>query len=40
MTGQRMKVRDTDRGRYIMQQISELRELLYAYRHGLLKSRG
>lgn len=39
MTGSRMRVRDTDKGRRIQQQINELRELLYAYRHGLIKAR-
>lgn len=38
MTGQRMMVRDTDKGRKIMEQIKELQELLYAYRHGIIKS--
>lgn len=37
MTGQRMMVRDTDKGRIMMEQIKELQELLYAYRHGLMK---
>ncbi len=37
MTGQRMMVRDTDKGRIIMEQIKELEELLYAYRHGLMR---
>ncbi|MCQ2196352.1 MAG: fructose-1,6-bisphosphatase [Bacteroidaceae bacterium] len=37
MTGQRMLVRDTDKGRIIREQIKELEELLYAYRHGLMR---
>lgn len=37
MTGHRMRVRDTDKGRQIQEQIKELRELLYAYQHGLIK---
>lgn len=39
MTGRRMRVRDTDKGRQIMMQIDELHELLYAYRHGYLTER-
>ena len=39
MTGRRMRVRDTDRGAQLEEQIQELRELLYAYRHGILKER-
>lgn len=37
MMGRRIRVRDTDKGRQIQMQIKELRELLYAYRHGLIK---
>lgn len=37
MTGQRMMVRDTDTGRHLTEQIKELEELLYAYRHGMIK---
>ncbi len=37
MTGTRIRVRDTDKGVQLRQQINELYELLYAYRHGLLK---
>lgn len=37
MTGKRMMVRDTDKGRIITEQIKELQELLYAYRHGMIK---
>ncbi|MDT8305351.1 MAG: fructose-1,6-bisphosphatase [Anaerolineae bacterium] len=36
-TGQRLFVRDTDRGRAIQVQIAELQELLAAYRSGVLK---
>ena len=32
----RMRVRDTDKGLELQSQIDELRELLYAYRHGLI----
>ena len=37
MTGRRMRVRDTDKGEILQVQIQELRELLYAYRHGIIK---
>lgn len=37
MAGKRLRVRDTDRGRLLQSQIDELKELLYAYRHGILK---
>ena len=37
LSTQRMMVRDTDKGREIESQIEELKELLYAYRHGFLK---
>ena len=37
MTGHRARVRDTDRGRQLKMQIDELRQLLYAYRHGIIK---
>lgn len=39
MSGQRLMVRDTDKGRIILKQIHELQELLYAYRHGFLKEK-
>jgi fructose-1,6-bisphosphatase len=35
--GRRMRDRDTDKGRQIMEQIKELRTLLHAYRHGIIK---
>lgn len=35
----RVRVRDTDIGRELQGQIDELRELLYAYRHGIVKPR-
>ena len=38
MMGRRIRVRDTDRGRQLQEQINELRQLLYAYRHGIIKS--
>jgi fructose-1,6-bisphosphatase-3 len=37
MMGRRIRVRDTDKGRQLQEQIKELRELLYAYRHGIIK---
>ena len=37
MMGRRIRVRDTDKGRQLQEQIKELRQLLYAYRHGLIK---
>lgn len=39
LSSHRMRVRDTDRGRELLGQIEELRELLYAYRRGLIKER-
>lgn len=36
-SGHRMLVADTDRGRELQRQIEDLKELLYAYRHGYLK---
>lgn len=37
MSAHRMMVADTDRGRELKQQIIDLKELLYAYRHGWVK---
>ena len=37
MMGRRIRVRDTDKGRQIQEQIKELRALLHAYRHGIIK---
>lgn len=39
MTGKRVRVRDTDKGEILQRQIKELRELLYAYQHGLIKEK-
>lgn len=39
LSSHRMMVRDTDRGKELLGQIDELRELLYAYRLGLVKER-
>jgi fructose-1,6-bisphosphatase-3 len=35
--GHRLLVADTDRGKELKKQISDLRELLYAFRHGFIK---
>lgn len=39
LSQQRVRVRDTDKGRELQAQIDELRELLYAYRNGMIKTR-
>ncbi len=39
MSTHRMRVRDTDKGAELRTQIADLRELLYAYRHGILKEK-
>ncbi|MBR4388838.1 MAG: fructose-1,6-bisphosphatase [Prevotella sp.] len=39
MSQHRMLVADTDKGVEIRQQISDLQDLLYAYRHGVIKER-
>ena len=39
LSSKRMRVRDTDKGREIEAQIDELAELLYAFRHGIVKER-
>jgi len=39
LSSQRMRVRDTDKGKELLGQIHELTELLYAYRHGIIKER-
>ena len=39
LSSQRMMVRDTDKGKELKSQIDELKELLYAYRHGLIQER-
>lgn len=39
MSGHRLRVRDTDKGKRVQYQISELYELLFAYRHGYIKER-
>lgn len=39
LSTQRMMVSDTDKGADLESQIEELKELLYAYRHGILKEK-
>ena len=39
MSTHRMLVADTDKGDELRAQISELKELLYAYRHGIIKEK-
>ncbi len=39
LSGHRLRVGDTDMGKKVRAQIDELNELLYAYRHGILKER-
>jgi fructose-1,6-bisphosphatase-3 len=36
MSAHRMLVADTDKGRELKAQVADLKELLYAYRHGIL----
>lgn len=39
LNNNRVLVRDTDKGKELQRQIYELRELLFAYRHGYIKER-
>ena len=39
MSAHRMLVADTDKGEDLKRQVADLRKLLYAYRHGILKER-
>lgn len=39
LSAHRMLVADTDKGDELRSQIGDLRQLLYAYRHGILKER-
>ena len=39
MSSHRMRVRDTDKGKILQARINELTELLYAFRHGIIKER-
>jgi fructose-1,6-bisphosphatase-3 len=34
-----MLVADTDKGEELKRQVADLKKLLYAYRHGILKER-
>lgn len=37
MANHRMRVADTDKGKELRQQVTDLQKLLYAYRHGFIK---
>ena len=39
MSTHRMLVADTDKGDELRTQICELKDLLYAYRHGIIKEK-
>lgn len=39
LMGKRIMVKDTDKGKDVEKQIAELKELLYAYRHGIIKEK-
>ncbi len=39
LSAHRMRVADTDKGTELRSQIEDLRQLLYAYRHGIIKER-
>ena len=39
MSAHRMLVADTDKGEDLKHQVEDLKKLLYAYRHGILKER-
>ena len=39
MSAQRMLVADTDKGRELREQIGDLKQLLHAYRHGIIKEK-
>lgn len=39
LSAHRQRVRDTDKGKELQSQIDELHDLLFAYRHGILKER-
>ncbi len=39
MSSHRMLVADTDKGEELRAQVSDLKELLYSYRHGIIKER-
>ena len=37
MSAHRMLVADTDKGEELKAQVADLKQLLYAYRHGIIK---
>ena len=39
MSAHRMLVADTDKGEELRTQVADLKNLLYAYRHGILKEK-
>ena len=39
MSAHRMRVADTDKGEELRTQVADLKKLLYAYRHGILKEK-
>ena len=39
MSARRMLVSDTDKGEELKRQVADLKELLYAYRHGFIKEK-
>ena len=39
LSSYRMRVRDTDKGKLLQDQIHELRELLFAFRHGIISEK-
>ena len=39
LSAHRMLVADTDKGVELREQIEDLRQLLYAYRHGIIKEK-
>ena len=39
LSAHRMRVADTDKGRELRAQVEDLRQLLYAYRHGIIKEK-
>lgn len=39
LSSKRLRIRDTDKGTELKGQIEELRDLLYAFRHGIIKER-
>ncbi|MBQ7717413.1 MAG: fructose-bisphosphatase class III, partial [Prevotella sp.] len=39
MSAHRMLVADTDKGKELKEQIEDLKKLLYAYRHGIIKEK-